>query len=445
MPIGALMRQLRLSRLDGHMQEVVRGASVALAVKSLAGALSFIFQVGLARTLGPQGSGRFMLALTCVTLATVIAKAGLDSVLVRNIATNASLGNWRSVVSVWHNSMSISIPVSLAVGFILFVSAHLLANRFFRDPSLSTYIRIMAPAVPLLAATTLHSEMLRGLKHVGTYQALQGVVIPGTATLGLLILAPFYGGIGAAVSYLLSTVIAAMAAVTLWRRALPSQISNGEEITRLELVRSGLPLLWAASMFFLNSWVATIVLGIYGTPKDVGLFNAANKLAWITTFVLLAVNSIAAPKFAAIYRSGSVADLERIAVQTTRLMMMVATPVLIACLIVPTFLLGLFGEEFRIAAPILQILVFGQATNVATGSAGQLLIMTGHEKDLRNLITSSAIINTVLAMALAAHAGLFGVAWSVAFSTIYTSIVAILMVRHRLGIGTHIFQRLTRG
>jgi len=54
-------------------------------------------------------------------------------------------------------------------------------------------------------------------------------------------------------------------------------------------------------------------------------------------------------------------------------------PVLI-CTLFPVFVLNFFGEEFVAAAPLLVVLSLGQLINVATGSVGFLLLMSGHEK-----------------------------------------------------------------
>lgn len=61
-------------------------------------------------------------------------------------------------------------------------------------------------------------------------------------------------------------------------------------------------------------------------------------------------------------------------------MIALAVPVLAFMVFFPEFLMGLFGEEYKVAAPLLQILAIGQFINVITGSVGYLLNMTGHEK-----------------------------------------------------------------
>lgn len=432
-------------KLDVHMKEIVRGASASLVFKTIGALLAMGFQILLARILGAEDAGQYVLCLTCVALATVFGSVGLDSVLVRYAAYSSSLGHLRSIDSVRRNAMLIAIPSSLCLTLVLILSADWVAMHVFNEKSLGVYIRFMALAVPFWVIASLHSELLRGLRRIVQYQLIQSVVIPGTTIAGLLLFGYTYGLISQVICYVFAAFIAMLIAIFWWKRSIPPTLIGGQEVTRNELLKSSLPLMWAASMFYLNAWIAIIALGIYGSATDVAMFNAANKLAWAISFVLLSVNSISAPKFAAIFKNNTLAELQRTAIQTTRLMMFIALPLMGICFTLPETFLALFGEEFKVAAFALQILVIGQLINVMTGSAGLILTMTGHEKDVRNVITSGAILNTILAIVLVQLYGVNGVAWSVAITTIYISIAGSVLVRIRLNIGTHIFCRLYKG
>ena len=52
----------------------------------------------------------------------------------------------------------------------------------------------------------------------------------------------------------------------------------------------------SSSILLLLAWVDTIMIGIFKTEGDVGIYNVALKLVMITGLFLDAVNSILAPK-----------------------------------------------------------------------------------------------------------------------------------------------------
>src|SRR5690606_36654450 len=137
---------------------------------------------------------------------------------------------------------------------------------------------------------------------------------------------------------------------------------------------------------------------------------SALRTAMLTSFVLVAVNSIAAPKFAAMHRTGDFSSLRRVALFSVRLMLLAAVPVLVFMLAMPEWLMGWFGPEFVAAAPALQVLALGHFINIATGSVGFLLSMTGHEKLLRTNVLIAASVRVGLGLALIGPFGIVGAA-----------------------------------
>jgi O-antigen/teichoic acid export membrane protein len=181
-------------------------------------------------------------------------------------------------------------------------------------------------------------------------------------------------------------------------------------------------------------WTATIVLGIWATSADVGIFNAASRTVLLGGLVLMAVNSIAAPKFAALHREGDMKALNSMARSSAILMLAIASPLLLAFTLAPGPVMRLFGPEFVAGAPLLVILALGQFVNVATGSVGYLLMMTGHEKLMRNSVAIAAALNLVLNLVLVPIAGTLGAAIATAISLATLNLVATYYSWSRLGI-----------
>ncbi|WP_169709453.1 lipopolysaccharide biosynthesis protein [Deferrisoma camini] len=117
-----------------------------------------------------------------------------------------------------------------------------------------------------------------------------------------------------------------------------------------------------------------------GTKAEVGVFGAALRTATLTSLLLVAVNSMTAPKFAALWAKGDLQGLEKTAVKSAVLVSLSAAPILSILAFFPEQVLGLFGKDFASGAVALTILAAGQFVNAATGSVGYLLMMTGHGK-----------------------------------------------------------------
>ncbi|MDN3630549.1 MATE family efflux transporter [Vibrio lentus] len=190
-------------------------------------------------------------------------------------------------------------------------------------------------------------------------------------------------------------------------------------------------------------WAGQFATAKYLSSSDVAFFASAQRTATLASFVLIAVNLVVAPKFAQAFAKGNSGEVNQLSLLSSRLMIALAVPVLALMVVYPDFLMGLFGDEYKVAAPLLQILAVGQFINVITGSVGYLLNMTGHEKDMRNVVLFSGPLAIVLAFGLTSHFGLMGAAFATAISVATQNLLAVWMVKKRLGFNTlNVFRKV---
>jgi len=230
----------------------------------------------------------------------------------------------------------------------------------------------------------------------------------------------------------------------LWRLATP-QLHNivGSFVTS-ELLKSSVPLFWVAFLSMMINWMAVFSLAIWGTNEDIGVFAIAIRVAMLISLVLLPVNSISAPKFAALYEKKDLMALGSMARNTTTLMALMASPLLILCLIVPGWIMGIFGKEFAGGGYLLAIMAIGEFINVATGSVGYLLMMSGNERIMRNNVIFIAVLSVVLNVILVPSFGVTGAAISIAICLSLMNLISALFVWLRLGICTIPVIRISR-
>jgi O-antigen/teichoic acid export membrane protein len=220
----------------------------------------------------------------------------------------------------------------------------------------------------------------------------------------------------------------------MWCAATP-QLQNvtGHFETR-QLLHSSMPLFWIALMNLAMNKTATFMLGIWGTKADVGIFAIANRTAMLTSFIMLAVNSIAAPKFAALYKQGDMKTLDSTARNSTKLMTAMVSPLLLVFILFPEKVMKLFGPQFLEGATALMILSVGQLVNVIIGPVGYLLIMSGHEKSFRNNLFAFVSLNILLNFILIPKYGIIGTSIATTFSVVMMKIVAMILVYWKLSI-----------
>jgi len=308
-----------LNNLDANIEEIVRGASVAFVLKVIGAGLAFMFNVVLARLLGANGAGIYFLALSAATIATVFGRIGLDNALLRFISANAATGNWALVKGVYGKGIKLGVSASGLSALLLFLLSPGLSELVFKKPELQVPMRWMCLAVVPMSLLMLHAESIKGLKRISASLFVQSVSVPGFSLVGISVFAHFWGIMGAVWAYTLAAICTMISGIWLWRRFTPHLKDYQSYFETCQLVRTSMPLFWVASMNLLMNWTSTFMLGIWGTSSDVGVFSVAHRTAFQISLILIAVNSIAAPKFAEFHKKGDAYSLAHTAQNSTKL------------------------------------------------------------------------------------------------------------------------------
>lgn len=423
-------------RLDGHMREVVRGAGQALFLKVGAMACNFLLYVAVARFLPPTAAGLFFLALTLGQITATLGRLGLDNSVVRFVAAHAENKEWGIVRAVYHRGLMLAIGFSTFMAGLLWLSQDWLALRVFGKPELAPLVAVFALATVPFALFTLYAHLLKGLKQIAGHVLVLSLLWPLFTTAGIFLLGTDHGAVGAAWSFFTAAVLSLGIGVWLWRQALPASTGELGAFPLNTLLASCIPLFWVAALQLILQWFPTLLLGVWANSEDVGVYSVANRTALLMALLLLAVNSISAPKFAALYHQGNLNAVGQIARQSALLISLASLPLLCLFLFFPEWVLSLFGPNYREGAWILRILAVGQFINVITGSVGYVLMMSGHETAMRNIFLVCALVALGLNSVLVPQWGITGAAIAAAITLTLQNGLAAFGVWRKLRIIT---------
>lgn len=398
--IGIVQRMNRrlLSRMDGHTAEVLSGASLAFVLRAVGAGLAFALNVVIARLLGAEGAGLYFLALSVVMITAVVAKLGLDNTLLRFIAAGAAKNDWGQVKGVFRLGMRLGGSASLGLSLTVLFAAPWLASNLFNEPELTGPLRWMSFGIAGFATMTLLAESLKGLKRIRDSMLVSGVLYPMVALALIWPLVTLMGPAGAVLGYVLGTGAAAFIGWLFWQRAIAPQTAPAAPFDRTTLWASSRPL-WTMSIInrAVLPWVPLVLLGFWGTAEDVGIFGAATRVAMLVTFFLTAVNTVIAPKFAELHAKDEIQAIGRLARRFTLLITLAASPFFLLLIFAGDWVMAMFGSEFTRGGTALAILAVGQAVNTMTGSVGYLLMMSGHQRDVRNSALFATVVMSVTA------------------------------------------------
>lgn len=382
---------------------------------------------------GEEGAGLFFLALACRNLATVIGKGGFERVLVRAIAANAATDDIAALHGARGFAVRQAMQRSLLVAAALAVLAWPLAHLVFDKP-MTGLLLLMALTVLPATMVSLGCAALRGLKHIGTSQFIDSVSGPLIACLLLPVFAKLFGVEGAAIGRGLALVCAGSLAVLAWQRLAPPLQDRTPTCNPSELTQASRPLLQTDLMNLLMTSLPLLLLGYWKEASEAGIYGIALRTAMLIAFIQMGLNAILGPKFAAMWQLQQLDELRELARKACWLAFFAALPFAALFCLAPSLVLSMFGDKATAGALALTLLTLSQLVNVASGPVGSLLVMSGHQRLVRNATLFTVLLQLGLCFWLIPLYGALGAAITTAVGVTTKNLINVVMVRKHLGV-----------
>jgi O-antigen/teichoic acid export membrane protein len=399
--------------------------------------LRFAISLGLAQMLGAAGYGAYSFATTCVGVLSVPARLGFDSFLVREVAAYRSHSQWGRLRGLLRRAYQSALAASLALVLAAAGISWALAERF--EPELVLSFLIGLFLLPLFSLLGLIRATMMGFQKVVAGQVPDMLVQPVlfAALLSLaaaLPIAPFTAPTVVGLSGV-SALLALVSAGAILRRAWPNEIGRAEPEYYLRIwMRSAGTFITISSLNMLGTSLGVIMLGPMSGATAAGIFGIANTAAALIALPLMAINTPLAPAVSSAYSEGNKAALQRLATKAARSAFLLCLPVALIYIFFGQYVLWLFGEEFTTGYMALVILSVGQMINVATGSVGVLLQMTGHERDVALALAIAVLVNFTVNLVSIPFWGVEGAALGAAANLAVWNTILLIQVRRKLAI-----------
>ena len=185
---------------------------------------------------------------------------------------------------------------------------------------------------------------------------------------------------------------------------------------------------------YLLKFSPVLILGYFATENQVALYSLANSITFTISFILWIISTVYAPHYANLYHNKKLNDLVFILRRSTLYMLIIAIPIFLLIFIFPSNILGFFGDKYISAKIALQILAVAQLFNILTGPVYFLLNMTGHQKNLRNIIIITSTFSVVISLWLIPKIGFLGAVYSTAIGLVMQNSLAFYHAKKLLGI-----------
>lgn len=423
------------------VKTVAKGGAVQIAGQISQRSLSFVFGAAFTQLLSPAAYGLYRLVAQVVGNLSQIGLLGLNYATMRFIARARAAGHPARVKGALSIGITGVVVCSLLVMTAVLLFPDPIAWVFERDDAvrrarLTGYLWVAAFYVPLFATLQVLRYATQGYKTMVPSVVAGNIVQPVVRfVVGITALALGFGVTGALVSLNISVGVAIVLIALYLRRLMTEQerLATPERETG-PMLRFAIPQMGASLLGVQTLGLGLILLGIFSSDHQVGLFAIALSLQGPGNVFLGGIVNIWAPVVSDLHERGEIDRLRSLYQLINRWIATFSFPVFMALLIVPDVFVWFYGGDASEAAPVVMVLALGNIFYTGTGPTGYVISMTGHPGV--NFINSavSVVLYIALGVWLVPEHGALGMAVADSIVTAIINTVRVIEAYFLVGV-----------
>ena len=377
--------------------------------------VGFFFKIFLAKQLGAEGLGIYSLGISIITVFSVFVSLGLGNGLVKYVSKYVVEKNKIQLHTYLHNTFKYSFITTVIFGSILLVFPDYIGDKLLSTPEISPYLRFFAILLFVNTGISLFDQTIRGLKEVkkstifGNFirQPLKIIFAIVFIKIGLNLDGYLYAEIFAA-------IITLFFFYKITKKHLPEGISRIRSfpITKInkEERNFGINFMIIGVVGIFNSEADKILLAKYFTIKELGVYSIILTFTAFVPIVLKSVIAIFGPIISEKFAIAKFDEISALVKNISYYIFLSSFSIVIIIAFGGKLLLGLFGSEFVIGYIPMVVILFGGIFDMMTGAVGTVLVMSGNEKQVRNIQVIGFVISVSLFVVLIPLLGILGAA-----------------------------------
>jgi O-antigen/teichoic acid export membrane protein len=448
MAVASLAARLR-SAPTTDLHVLARGSVATLTGGIVYGLSGFLFAVAATRALGADGAGVLFEAIALLTIGTTVALLGTDAGVIWAIPRYRAHNRSQDVARTLALALVPVAAVGLAFAALIAIAAPQIADVLFggvHEDEAVPYLRLLAPFLPLLAASRLLASATRGYGRILPYVLIEnagkGVV---RVLLALVAVAVGAGQLGFVSAWAVPILLGFAATATVLHRIVAADRVDpaAPRAEKRALAREfwGFTAPRSVQAFFSVTilWLDILLVGSLASTREAGIYAAATRYVTVSMLVLQMLFAALGPQVSDLIARDRIDRVETTYRTATIWVTALAWPLYVAIVsFAPTFL-AVFGPEFVAGEDALVILAGASLVNLATGPGALVLLMSGRSRLLLANAVVSLAMNVTLNFVLIPALGITGAAIALGASVLFNSIAPLAQARYLLGI--HPFTR----
>ncbi|WP_335869237.1 stage V sporulation protein B [Bacillus sp. 2205SS5-2] len=306
------------------MSKFLKGTMILMIAALITRILGFINRIVVARLIGEEGVGLYMMAFPTLVLVITLTQLGLPVAISKSVAEAEAQGNRKKVKNILAVSLAVTTGLSLIFTPALILLAPFLSEVLFTDDRTYYPLVAIAPVIPIIAISSVIRGYFQGkqnMKPAAISQVIEQVVRIALIAVMTKAFLPYgiqYAAAGAMVASVFGELVSLLYMFTMFkmkkkfpvRRNFFKALSKGKE-TLSELMAVAIPttgsrLIGSLSWFFepivvSNSLAIAGVTAIVATKQYGALTGYALPLLFLPSFVTVSLSTSLVPAISEAY------------------------------------------------------------------------------------------------------------------------------------------------
>lgn len=148
------------------MSKFLKGTIILLAAGLITRVLGFINRIVIARFIGEEGVGLYMMAVPTFILAITVTQIGLPVAISKNVAEAEAAGDTAKVKKILVVSLAVTLTLSILFTPLLLLAAPFLAKTLLTDSRTLIPLLAIAPVVPIVAISSVIRGYFQGKQNM---------------------------------------------------------------------------------------------------------------------------------------------------------------------------------------------------------------------------------------------------------------------------------------
>ncbi|UZJ80455.1 stage V sporulation protein B [Fictibacillus sp. KU28468] len=428
-------------------QTLIQGTLLLILAGLITRILGFINRIVVARVMGQEGVGLYMMAVPTMLLAITLTRMGLPIAISKLVAEADAKGDRQKIKKILIVSLAVTGVLSIIFTTAMIAAAPILSHYFFTDKRTFYPLIAIAPVVPVIAASSVLRGYFQGLQNMRPSAYSQVIEQIVRITLVALLTGLFlpYGVEYAAAGAMISVIIGELASLLYMfsmfklkknmkvRKGFFGQLKGGRstlnELLGIALPTTGSQLIGSVSYFFepivvVRSLAIAGVSTIAATRQYGELAGYVIPLLYLPTFITYSLSVSLVPAISEANANKKYSLIEHRLNQSLRLSMLSGGIAAVITYVYAVPIMDLMynspasASYLKVMTPLFFFLYFQgplqavlQAMNLARAAM------------MNSLIGSAVKLAAVFALATRPEFGIMGVAMAIVLGIVVVTLL----------------------